>query len=377
MYSRIIMAPKQKSFFLFGPRGTGKTTWLKTHFPDSLYIDLLDAEKFNKLLTNPTRLDEWIPPHWNKWVIIDEVQRIPSLLNEIDRLIENRKLNFILTGSSARKIKRNNANLLAGRALNYHMYPLTCVELGKDFDLGHSLQWGHLPATFHGGEIKKYLESYVMMYLKQEIIQEGLTRNAESFSRFLETASFSQGEVLNISEVAREALVHRKVVENYFSIFEDLMIAYSVPIFSRRAKRKLINHGKFYFFDVGIYRALRPKGPLDSPEEIEGKSLETLVFQELKALNHYLDWNYEIYFWRTALQHEVDFILYGPRGLKAIEIKRTKNISQKDLSSLRLFLKDYPEAKGYMLYGGKDRIWDKNIEFIPITEFFRNIHSMF
>lgn len=375
MYSRIIKIPEQKSFFLFGPRGTGKTTWLKTHFQNDLYIDLLDAENFNKLLAQPTRLEQWIPPGYNQWIILDEVQRIPDLLNEVHRLIEKFQYKFILTGSSPRKLKRNNANLLAGRALTYHMHPLTSLELDGDFDLKHGLQYGHLPATFQEQNIKKYLESYVMTYLEQEILQEGLTRSAESFSRFLETASFSQGEVLNISEVAREASVHRKVAENYFSILEDLMIAYFVPVFSKRAKRKLVNHRKFYFFDVGIYRTLRPKGPLDSPEEIEGKSLETLLFQEIKALNDYLDLDYEISFWRTSLQDEIDFVLYGPRGLKAIEIKRTEHISYDDFRGMKLFLKDYPEAKGYILYGGKKHFWEKNIEIIPIVKFLKEIQT--
>src|SRR3990167_7325263 len=225
MYSRLIQPPKNKSFFLFGPRGTGKTTWVKFHFAKAVYLDLLEAELFNDLLANPQRLENLIPKNFDDWVVIDEVQRIPELLNEVHRLIEKNKYKFILTGSSARKIRRKGVNLLAGRALSYHLYPLTVVELGKDFDLSHSLNYGQLPCVYTEENPKAYLESYVKTYLEEEIQQEGFTRNLGAFSRFLEAASFSQGSVLNISSVARDCSVERKVVENYFTILEDLLIA--------------------------------------------------------------------------------------------------------------------------------------------------------
>lgn len=375
MYSRIIKPPTGKSFFLFGPRGTGKTTWLKTQFPKAVYIDLLEAEIFNDLLANPERLERFIPPGFKNWVILDEVQRVPSLLHEIHRLIEHEKIKFILTGSSARKLRKPGTNLLAGRALTYHLYPLTATELGRDFTLQHSLGFGHLPATFNEADKKKYLESYIMTYLEQEIQQEGLTRNLAAFSRFLETASFSQGSILNISEIARECAVHRKVVENYFSILEDLMIAYRLPVFSKRAKRRLIKHSKFYFFDTGVFRTLRPHGPLDAPEEIEGIALETLLLQEMKAMNDYLGWEYQLSFWKTSQMAEVDFVLYGPRGIKAVEIKRTAKIGGRHLKGLKSFLKDYPQAKGYILYGGNRILWEGKIQIIPVIDFLKNMDS--
>ncbi|MEM3490262.1 MAG: AAA family ATPase, partial [Nitrososphaerota archaeon] len=230
MYSRIINPPQNKSFFLFGPRGTGKTTWVKKTFPDSLYLDLLEAELFNDLLANPQRLEKYIPVNFNNFIIIDEIQRIPELLYEVHRLIENRRLKFILTGSNGRKLKRKGPNLLAGRALIYYLYPLTVIELGKDFSLNKSLLNGHLPSVFSEENPKKYLESYVKAYLEEEIKEEGLVRNLSFFSRFLEAASFSQGQVLNVSEVAREAGVERKVVSNYFSILEDLLIGVFIPV---------------------------------------------------------------------------------------------------------------------------------------------------
>ncbi|MBI2634124.1 ATP-binding protein [Candidatus Peregrinibacteria bacterium] len=375
MYSRIIRPPSKKSFFLFGPRGTGKTTWLKTNFPKAVYVDLLEAELFNDLLANPSRIEQLIPPDFKNYIIIDEVQRVPALLNEIHRLIEKQKLKFILTGSSARKLYHRGTNLLAGRALTFHLYPLTAAELGRDFSLKHSLAFGHLPSTFNENNPKKYLESYVMTYLEQEIQQEGVTRNLGAFSRFLEAASFSQGSILNVSEVARECAVHRKSVENYFSILEYLMIARKLPLFSKRAKRRLLAHSKFYFFDVGVYRTLRPSGPLDAPEEIEGIALESLVLQELIAMNDYHGWNYKLSFWKTQTGNEVDFVLHGSKGFFGMEIKRTSKILYHHLKNLKIFLKDYPQAKGLILYGGTRKLWEGNIQIVPVADFLANMEQ--
>lgn len=373
MYSRLIKIQGEKSFFLFGPRGTGKTTWLKQNFPQALYLDLLEAELFNDLTANPQRLQNLIPPSFKNWVILDEVQKIPTLLNEVHRLIENQNFKFILTGSSARKLRQKGVNLLAGRAITHHMYPLTALELGNDFSIKDSLQFGHLPSIFKEDDKKKYLESYAMTYLEEEIQQEGLTRQLAAFSRFLESASFSNGQVLNISEVARDCNVHRKVVENYFFILEDLMLSYRLPIFRRRAKRKLLRHNKFYFFDVGVYRTFRPSGPLDSTEEKEGVALENLVLQELKAVNDYLNLDYELFFWRTPTQKEVDFILYGSRGLLAIEVKRSGNVKPRDLKGLKSFLSDYPEAKPYLLYGNSKEQWIDGVHCMPIEKFLKEM----
>ncbi|MFT5208127.1 MAG: putative AAA+ superfamily ATPase, partial [Candidatus Omnitrophota bacterium] len=289
MYDRMLIPPKNKSFFLFGPRGTGKSYWVKATFPNSVYLDLLEAELYIPLMANPQRLQEFIGKTTKQqWIIVDEVQKIPELLNEVHRLIEKNHYKFILTGSSARKLKKKGVNLLAGRALTYHLYPLTSSELGKDFVLNQSIQFGHLPSVFSEENPKKYLQSYIQTYLKEEIQQEGLTRNLGAFLRFLEAASFSQGSTINIAEVARECSVHRKVVEQYFVILEDLLLAKFLPVFTKRSKRRLLAHPKFYYFDVGIYRALRPRGPLDRSEEIDGHALETLFFQELTALNDYM-----------------------------------------------------------------------------------------
>ncbi|OGQ08828.1 MAG: ATPase [Deltaproteobacteria bacterium RIFCSPLOWO2_12_FULL_40_28] len=374
MYSRIIQPPS-RSFFLFGARGTGKTSWIKTTFPDNIYIDLLESETYRRLLTEPSRLEKMIPPQYRQWVILDEVQRVPDILNEVHRLIESKKYRFILTGSSARKLKKKGVNLLAGRALTYYLYPLTVTELGKDFKLEKSVVTGHLPVAYTDSKPEKYLESYVSTYLREEIQQEGLTRNLSAFSRFLEMASFSQGSLLTLSDVARDTAIERKVVENYFSILEDLLLASRLPVFTKRAKRRLVSHPKFYFFDVGVYRTLRPKGPLDNPEEIGGVAFESLFFQELKALNSYLDLGYHLYYWRTSNNLEVDFVLYGKRGLKAFEIKHTKRLGGHHFSGLRAFLREYPMAKAYLVYGGQEHLFEKGIEILPIETCLKNLQT--
>ena len=376
MYSRLIAPPKDKSFFLFGPRGTGKTTWVKSQFPKALYFDLLESELFNDLLANPQRLENFIPKEFNDWVVIDEVQRIPELLNEVHRLIEKYKYRFILTGSSPRKIRNKGVNLLGGRALSCHLYPLTVSELGKDFDLKHSLAFGQLPCVYAETDPKRYLESYITIYLEEEVRQEGLTRNLAAFSRFLEAASFSQGSVLNVSAVARECHIERKVVENYFAILEDLLIGYRIPVFTKRAKRRMVSHSKFYFFDTGLYRTIRPVGPLDMPEEVGGQALETLFLQELKALNAYLGLGYDIFYWRTSNNAEVDFVLYGPKGIKSFEIKRAGKVSGGMLNGLKAFRTDYPAAKSYLIYGGDRRFRDGDIEIIPVAEALSNLSKI-
>lgn len=373
MYKRLLERPlkNNQSFFLFGPRGTGKTAWLREHVPEGVYIDLLETEAFVNLLAHPERLEQMIPPGFKDWVIIDEVQKVPQLLNEVHRLIEGKNYKFILTGSSARSLKKKGVNLLAGRALSFKMFPLTAVELQGDFHLKNSLQFGHLPFVYSKNNeqaIQDYLEAYTQTYLREEVMQEGLTRNVAAFSRFLEVASFSQGEVLNISEIARETSINRKVIEDYFQILEDLLLAQRISIFTKRAKRKLISHSKFYYFDTGVYQAIRPRGPYDRKEESEGASFETLAYQELQAINSYFNLKYKIHFWRTADKVEVDFILYGPKGIIAIEVKRTDKIDSNDLRGLRLFGEDYPEAKRFLFYGGRKKEYIDNIQILPMDE---------
>lgn len=373
MYSRLLIPPGKNSFFLFGPRGVGKTTWVRDNFPNSIYLDLLNSKVFNELFTNPSRLEEKVPKDFSDWVVIDEIQRIPELLNEVHRLIENNHYKFILTGSSARKLRRRGVNLLGGRALIYYMHPLTAIELGGNFNLTDSVKYGSLPSVFNREDKEAYLASYVESYLQQEVVQEGISRNLSAFARFLETASFSQGSVLNMSEVAREAFVGRRMTEDYFCALEDLLIGIRIPVFSKKAKRKLIKHNKFYFFDTGVYRAIRPIGPFDESEMVGGIALESLFFQNLRAINDYFNLSYKLYYYRTVSGVEVDFIVYGEKGLKAFEIKSKKTISRSDLTGLTTFLKDYPMAKCYLIYGGNERRYLRNIEVIPFMECLKDL----
>ncbi len=370
MYNRNLNLPLEgiSSIFLFGPRGTGKTAFLKANIKDSIYLDLLDFTTYSTLAANPSRLETFIPPNYQEWVIIDEVQKIPALLNEVHRLIESRKTKFILTGSSARKLRKGDVNLLAGRALTYKMHPLIAQELGEDFNLSTAMQFGLLPAAVTHSDPKKYLESYTQTYIQEEIIQEGLTRNIGAFTRFLEVASFSQGEVLNTSEIARELGLNRLVVANYFEILEDLLLSIRISPFTQRAKRKVIAHQKFYFFDVGVFKALRPNGPLDTVSESDGAGLETLFLQSLRAVNDYHELDYDIHFWRTQTGQEVDFVIYGPNGLHAFEIKRSAQVTSTSLKGLKAFGKDYPEAKLYLLHLGKQREYHGPIQAIPLHE---------
>ena len=356
------------SAFLFGPRGTGKTLWLKAHLNDFLYFDLLNTEVYNDFIANPTRLEARIPKGFSHYIVIDEVQKIPELLNEVHRLIESHGYRFILTGSSARSLKRKGVNLLAGRALNYTMHPLTCYELGDDFSLETALNVGLLPSVYHVADPKHYLETYITSYLREEVLQEGLTRNLSQFARFLETSSFSQGSMLNMTEIAREVGMDRKLVSSYFDILDDLLIGYRLPVFNKRAKRRLVSHPKFYLFDPGVYRTIRPKGPLDYPEDIDGGGLETLFLVHLRAINDYYRLGYHLFFWRTSNSVEVDFVVYGEGGLFAFEIKRSHSIKRSDLSGLKAFTNDYPVAKCYLLYGGNHEEYYDNIHVIPFVK---------
>lgn len=249
------------------------------------------------------------------------------------------------------------------------MHPLTAIELSSSFDLAKALNYGMMPVVWSAqNQAQLYLEGYIEVYLQQEIAQEGIARQLGDFARFLKIASLSQGQPVNLSNIAREVALPRDRVAGYFQIVEDLLIATHIPPFTRRAERRLVMHPKFYFFDAGLYRALRPRGPLDVSEEIDGAVLETLLLQNLRAVNDGLHLDYDIYFWRTSTGLEVDFILYGPKGLHAIEVKRSHSVGGKDLAALEAFKKDYPEATCWLAYGGNKRLYFDHIQAVPFEE---------
>ena len=368
---------KLKSFFLFGPRGTGKTSWVKKTFPEALYIDLLKHQDYLLFQSNPSKLESRVLAHDSPWVIIDEVQKVPALLNEVHRLIEHHHRCFILTGSSSRQLKRGGTNLLAGRALTYHMHPLTAIEIGEKFNLTKAFNTGLLPLSYLEDNAHAFLASYVATYLREEVIQESLVRQIGTFSRFMEVASFSQANQLNLASIARETGTSRKIVEGYFEILEDLLIAVRIPCFTKRAQRKLTQHQKFYYFDTGVYQQLRPKGPLDTPEEIGGAAFETLFLQNLRAVVDYYRLDLSIYYWRTSTGLEVDFIVYGEKGLFAFELKSRRYFERKDFSGLNAFKKDYSIAQCFLIYGGEHREKHGDILAIPIQQALIELPTIF
>jgi len=373
MLKRLFSIPleSKNSCFIFGPRGTGKTHWLKAHLSqeDHVYIDLLEPLTYRRLKARPEDLQQLFDPRFQGWVVLDEVQKVPELLDEVHRLIEHEGKRFILTGSSARKLKRDGVNLLAGRAIHYHMHPLIIQELKDVFNLEHALTLGMLPSTYTYDDPKGYLSTYVDTYLREEVMQEGLTRNISAFARFLEVASFSQGSNVNYSEIAREVGIERQVIQNYFSILNDLLLSHTLPAFTKRAKRRLVTSEKFYYFDVGVYQNLRPKGLLDVGSEILGSGLETLFYQSCLALIDYYRSDSQLYYWRTVSGVEVDFIIYGQKSMLAFEIKHSTQITPKMLRGLRSFKEDYPMAKLYILYMGDKKLFlNDNIVALPFVE---------
>lgn len=373
--SRFFNDPGQ-SFFLFGPRGTGKSTWCSMSFPDALLVDLLRPEVYRAYSGRPERLRELIEGNPDRRrIIIDEIQKVPELLSVVHSLIEEKQdLQFILTGSSARKIRRAGVDLLAGRAFLRTLHPFIAAELGDRFLLEEALTHGLLPLVLASQSPAQVLESYAALYVQEEVKMEGMVRNVGAFSRFLEAVSFSHASVLNVSNIARECEVERKTVDGYISILEDLLLAYRIPVFSTRAKRRLAAHPKFYIFDVGVFRSLRPRGLLDRPEEIAGAGLEGLVVQHLRAWSAYRGGKNTLHYWRTRAGVEVDLVIHGEDGLWAIEVKNSKRVHSQDLRGLHRFAEDYPESRRLLLYRGPERLKKGSVLCLPCEDFLRDLH---
>ncbi|MYA07026.1 MAG: ATP-binding protein [Holophagales bacterium] len=364
--------PPEASYFLFGPRGTGKSTFLREALADALWVDLLRPELEQRFVARPERLRELVDGEPDaKVVVVDEVQKAPALLNVVHDLLARRGRSaprFVLTGSSARKLRRTGVNLLAGRLLLERMHPFMAAEL-PSFDLGLALRRGLLPVVWDSDTPDATLSAYVALYIREEVQAEGLVRRLDHFGRFVERVSFSHGAVLNIAEVARETHASRKTVEAYIGILEDLHLAFRLPVFRRRQKRQLTVHPKFYWFDAGVFRSVRPAGPLDRPEEIEGGALEGLVAQHLRAWLDYSGSGATLSFWRTKSGNEVDFVVYGEEGLWAFEVQNSGSVRSRDLRGLRAFLEDYPAAQARLLYRGDERLEIQGIRCEPCEEY--------
>ena len=367
--------PPEGSYFLFGPRGTGKSTWLLRRYPEAIRIDLLLGEEERRFSAYPERIRDVaaaLPP--GATLILDEIQRVPKLLPEIHALIEEKRgVQYIMTGSSSRKLRRSVSDLLGGRALLRQMGPFMASELKGEFSLEKALKTGLIPLIYESTDSAARLRDYLHLYLREEVQAEGLVRQIGDFSRFLEVASFSHASIWTSTDISRESSVKRASVDNYLQILEDLLLAFTLPVFTRRAKRKLIAHSKFYFFDAGIYRILRPQGILDNSQEIEGLALEGLVAQHLR--NWVLAQNepHSLSFWRTQTKLEVDFIIYGPKGFWAIEVKRSPNLGPDDARSLSAFKEEYPEAECLFVTLGKREEVYRGFPVIPVEEFLLKI----
>lgn len=371
MYKRVF-TPPAKSFFLFGPRGTGKSTLLKQLYPNAKIFNLLLEKQYQSYLADPElfyNTVQAIPA--GQWVIVDEIQRIPELLNYIHQLIEEKKWNFALTGSSAKKLKKTGTNLLAGRAVTKYLYPFLPQELSQDFDIQKCLQYGTLPLIWDSEEKNDTLESYVNTYLKQEIKEESLVKNLGGFSRFLKIAAIMHGQTLNISNIARESEVARTTVNGFFEILVDTLIGYRLEAYSSKLRVREAKHCKFYFCDPGLVRALKKKiGPLD-PDEI-GSLFEGFVHQMLIAYRSYNKLFDEIYYWQPAdaEKTEVDFLIQKSTSFCAIEVKSTKRIRPDDLKGLKAISDLKGLKKKILVYLGKDKQkLPGEILVLPIEDF--------
>jgi predicted AAA+ superfamily ATPase len=373
--SRFFKAPAG-SFFLFGPRGTGKSTWLRQAFPDALYLDLLRPEVHRELSARPERLRERVEGEpERRTVVLDEVQRVPELLNVVHELVESARprRRFVLTGSSARKLRRGGVDLLAGRAALRSLHPFMAAELA-DFRLEDALSRGLLPLVLGAADPPDTLAAYASLYLEQEVQLEGWARRVGDFARFLEAISFSQASVLNIANVARECQVERRTVTGYLEVLEDLLLSFRLPVFTRRARRETSSHPKFYFFDAGVFRSLRPRGPLDRPEEVEGAALEGLVAQHLRAWIAYSGREAELSFWRTRSGVEVDFVVYGPSVFCAIQVQNSGRVRPADIAPLNAFQADYPKATLVLLYRGSEALRLGSVLCLPVDRFLKELH---
>ena len=353
-YSRLTRAPRQ-SFFLLGVRGAGKSTWARQQFPDALRIDLLDEGRYQDYLVDPSLFAaelETVPA--GSWVVVDEIQRLPNLLNEVHRFIEDRRLRFALLGSSARKLKAAGVNLLAGRALRKVMHPLTPAELGGDFGLGGALDTGTIPLVWVSDERRAVLESYVQLYLREEIRAEALVRNLPGFARFLPVAALYHGEVVNVSGLARDCGVARSTVQGYLDILEDTLLAFRLPAFEARLRVRERRHPKLYWVDPGLVRAVkRLRGPI-APEE-RGALLEGWVLHLLRAHGEESDLYEEIHYWapHPANRTEVDFLLRRGREFAAIEVKSQPRYHTGMLPGLRA-VADLPGVvRRVLVHGGR------------------------
>ncbi len=373
-----ILQPPPGSFFLFGPRGTGKSTWLEKQFPDAHGIDLLEEARYQAYLAEPGLLaDELRALRKGSTVVLDEIQRLPFLLNEVHRQIENAGLRFVLCGSSARKLKASGVNLLGGRAVRRFMHAFVPEEIGPSFDLDEALRWGTLPVVFSAGNRRDVMEAYVQMYLREEIQAEALVRNLPGFARFLPVAALFHGQVLNVSGLSRDAGVSRSTVDGYVEILEDTLVAYRLPAYEGRLRVREKRHPKFYWADNGMPRALKKSFEKPAPEEA-GVLFEGWTAGVLRAYRDYRglfdDWHY----WSPAdaTRTEVDFLLRKGDRFVALEAKSVRTVSSPALRGLRAVASlDGLERRILLYRGDVRRRTADGIEVLPVGDFLGEIEA--
>lgn len=367
----------QGSVFFWGPRQVGKSTLLRERFPQALYYDLLSSGEFRRLASNPGILrEECLATGWTRGkqphpIIVDEIQKLPELLDEVQNLISRDGLHFILTGSSPRKLMRGGGNLLGGRAVRQELYPLTSAEI-PDFSLERALNHGLLPPHYLATNATKLLHAYVGMYLREEILAEALTRNLPAFQRFLEVAAFSNGQIVNHASIARDVGVSAPTVRGYFEILTDTLVGCWVPAWRKRAKRRVIEAPRFYYFDVGLVNELAKRGKLIPGSAEFGLAFEHFIFMELRAHSSYLGNDYPISYWRTASGLEIDFVL-GDNDI-AIDVKSSENPTSDHLKGLRAFAEEHhPKRSVLICRAPRARRTSDGIEILPWQEFLKSL----
>lgn len=379
MYKRIqdLKLSSQETCFLWGPRQTGKSTLLKMLFPQAVRYDLLLSTEYQRLLREPNLIREEClaagldANSQRDPIIIDEIQKLPALLDEVHWLMENKGLRFILCGSSARKLKRGHGNLLGGRAVRYELHPLVFPEV-SDFSLKKALNSGLIPRHYDSANPGRLIQSYVGDYLKEEIVAEALTRNIPAFSRFLEVAALSNGEVLNYTNIARECGISSPTVKDYFQILEDTLIGRHLPAFRKRRKRRLVVSPKFYFFDLSPVIYLSRRGKVALGSELFGRAFEHFIWMEIVAHSSYSELFYPITYWRTSSGIEVDFVL-GDNEI-VIEVKSAEIIGKTHLKGMRRFKEEYSTRRSILVsMDSKPRKTEDQIEILPWQIFLKQL----
>ena len=381
-----LMSCPEGSFFLFGPRGTGKSTWLRHVLPDALFLDLLDSALYLELARTPGRLEALAGNRpEGAWIVLDEIQKIPQLLDEAHRLMELRRWRFALCGSSARKVRRGGANLLAGRALTLNMEGFSTGELGHAFDLSLAIDWGTLPFVLREpGRAADILSAYLNTYLKEEVREEGLVRRVPPFIRFLAVAGQMNGQTVNLQNIARESAVARSTAETYFAILEDTLLGHFLPAWRPRLKVREAAHPKFYWFDPGIARAAAGwlRDPID--RLWQGSALETLIFHEIRVYNEASGKHRLITYYRTPAGVEVDFVIETsrrragePAEIIAIEVKRAEKWNREWEGPLRSLekLQGIKPGKRIGVYTGRRSYVFDGVEVLPVEAFFDALHD--